>query len=109
MIQRVKTHEDLLRALHTLKPKYREALLKVCDKDEINCICECIYNVLLGKIPLGTHKKTKLQQFKNTLRKLIRKGKDKGFRKKIIIQKGGAFLPIILGAVLNAIFTSIIK
>lgn len=102
----VTTHKDFLRALHLLKPKYRKALLNVSKNAEINCICECIYNVLKGKILLQEKEKSKLSKYKNILRKLVAKGKSK-VRKNIIIQKGGAFLPIILGAVLSTILSSI--
>lgn len=108
MLQRVETHKNFLRALHTLKPKYRALLLKKCTVDEINCICECIHNVLQGKIQLDEDKKKHLQKFKSVLRKLIQKGRDKHFRKKILIQKGGAFLPIIIGAILSTLFSKII-
>lgn len=102
MSARVNTYKHLLEALHLLKPKYRTALLKSCDDEEINIICECIFNVLKGKIPLEKKEKSKLKKYKETLRKLVSKGKNK-VRKSIIIQKGGAFLPIVLGAVLSAL------
>lgn len=108
MKYRVKTHEEFLRALHFLKPKYRKVLLKACNKEEINCICECIFNVLKGKIPLPKKQKNKLDKYKNILRKLISKGTDK-VRKNIIIQKGGAFLPIILSSVLSALLNSLVN
>lgn len=108
MSKSVKTHTEFLRALHILKPKFRKALLKSCNDEEIKCICECIYNVLQGGIPIPENEKIKLQKHKNILRKLISKGKNK-FRKHIIIQKGGAFLPIILGSVLSALLGSIIN
>lgn len=50
MQRSLKTHKDLLSALHILKPKYQKALLKSCDDKEINCICEIILNVLKGKV-----------------------------------------------------------
>lgn len=107
MSGRVKTHKDFLKALLTLKPKYRDALLKSCGEEEINCISECIYNVLKGKVPLKSQEKIKLKKFKNILRKLISKGR-KTFRKRIIVQKGGAFLPIILGAVLSSLLGTVL-
>lgn len=106
MRHRVKTHQQFLRALLILKPKYRKVLLKACDENEVNCICECIHNVLQGKIQLQPKEKSKLSKYKNVLRKLLRKGKSAA-RKNIIIQKGGAFLPIILGSVLSALVNSL--
>lgn len=107
MHQRLKTHKDLLNALHTLKPKYQKALLKSCDEEEINCICECIHNVLKGKVPLEEKAKKKLEKYKNLLRKLVRKS-TKQVRKRLIVQEGGSFLPIILGSILSALVGSIV-
>lgn len=108
MKSRVSTHKSFLRALHLLKPKFRKILLKACNEGEINCICECIFNVLHGKVPLKEEERTKLKKYKNTLRKLVAKDGYK-LRKNIIIQKGGAFLPIILGSVLSVILKSLIN
>lgn len=102
MSRTLKTHKELLIALHKLKPKYQKALLKSCDEEEINCICECIHNVLKGKVPLEEKEKKRLNKYKSILRKLVRKGANK-VRKHIIIQKGGAFLPIILGSILSGL------
>lgn len=108
MPRSLNTHKDLLSALHKLKPKYRTALLKSCDKEEINCICECIHNVLQGKVPIEDKNKKKLKKYKTVLRKLVKKGTNK-IRKNIIIQKGGAFLPIILGSILSGIVQSLVN
>lgn len=107
MHQTLKTHKDLLNALHTLKPKYQKALLKSCDEEEINCICECIHNVLKGKVPLAEKAKKKLKKYKDLLRKLVRKS-TKQVRKRLIVQKGGSFLPIILGSILSGLVGSIV-
>lgn len=107
MFGRLKTHKELLVALQTLKPKYQKALLKSCDEDEINCICECIHNVLQGKVPLKEKDKKSLKQYINLLRKLVRKTTTK-VRKNIIVQKGGAFLPIILGSILSGLISGLV-
>lgn len=108
MIGRVKTHQELLKALLNLKPKYRDVLLKSCGEDEINCISECIFNVLKGKVALKDKDKSKLKKQKNILRKVVSKVDHKQ-RKRLIVQKGGAFLPVILGAVLSTLLSSLTK
>lgn len=108
MIKRITSHKDLLKAILSLKPKFREALLENCGDDEINCITECIFNVLKGKVPLKDKERRKLKKHKDTLRQIISKGESK-VRKQIILQKGGAFLPIIIGSVLSALLGSIIN
>lgn len=107
MTTSVHTHKDLLTALHILKPKFQKSIIEACNDEEINCICECIYNVLQGKIPIANQEKLHLNKHRHVLRKLITKGKNKQ-RKHIIIQKGGAFLPIILGSILSALLGSIV-
>lgn len=39
-------HRDLSIALQALNPKYRKALLKECDEEKINRICESILDTL---------------------------------------------------------------
>lgn len=106
MVKTIKTHLNLLKALHSLKPKHSQVLLKACDSDEINCICECIYNVLRGNIPLKDEDKLKLRKHKKVLRRLVSESKHKS-RKRAIVQEGGAFLPIILGTVLSGLLSSL--
>lgn len=100
MSRSLNTHKELLSALCKLKPKYRTALLKSCGEEELNCICECIHNVLQGRVPIEGKDKNKLKKYKTVLRKLLQKGSHK-LRRNIIIQQGGAFLPIILGSIFS--------
>ena len=64
--------QDLLRVPSHCKPKIRNAILKNCGNDLIHIICDCVYNVVKGKVP-GLNEK-----------------------RKILIQKGGEFLPFLL-------------
>ncbi|KAF4530050.1 hypothetical protein B566_EDAN018292 [Ephemera danica] len=43
---------DTIRALSKLNPAQRTALLKVADKQVIEAICECVYNILRGNVEL---------------------------------------------------------
>lgn len=38
--------KSLQRSFKVFKPKYRKALLRVGNVEEINHICQCIYNIL---------------------------------------------------------------
>ena len=108
MPKRVMSNRDLLRALCYLKPQYRTALLKVASDDGVIAICECIHNVLIGTIPLNDKYKGKLVRHKNILRKLTQKDKIEN-KKKIIIQHGESFLPIIIGSLLSSALGSLFK
>lgn len=95
----------MLRALASMNPKQRKAVLKVADKDLILSVCECAYNLLKGNVTVSSKRKRKLAQYKNLLRKLVRKGESFKVKKKFLIQKGGGgvLLPILLSTVLQAI------
>lgn len=108
MSKSVHTHREYLRALCKLKPYYRNILVKAADADAIKCICECIFNVLKGSVPITEKEKLKLRKHKKVLRELIKKG-DLKKKRKIIIQTGGAFLPIVLGSLLSGVLSSLLK
>jgi len=88
--------------LHNLQnsSKYkRNKLLKEADKDTINSICECIYNILFGDVDLTPEEFNQLKRERQFLRKLVQKRLSLKKKKELLIQKGGA-LPVILGPAL---------
>ena len=87
---------DLLRVLGHCQPKIRNAVLKNCDNDLIHIICDCVYNVVKGNVPgLTQGKVNKLACHKTSLIKLTKKVPVKE-KRKILVQKGGGFLPFLL-------------
>lgn len=102
-------NSELLRALAKLGPKERAALLKAVGDKEIHCICECIYNTLKGKVPLSIHQKRRLSQHKHILRRLVKPGEPIFKKRKLLIQKGGALLPLILAPLISGILGSLLK
>lgn len=108
MTREVVKHNHLLKALYILKPKQRIALLKTLDRNAVKCICECIYNILTGTVPLSTFQKQKLKKHKNILRSLVKKYPVER-KKQILIQKGNGFLPLILAPLITGIFSSLFK
>lgn len=102
----VKANINLLRALACMSPKHRTAVLKTADKSLILSVCECAYNLLKGNVCVSSNKKRKLAQYKNLLRKLVKRGESVKTKKKYLIQKGGGvLLPILLSTVLQAILS----
>ena len=70
-----------------------KAILKNCENHLIHIICDCVYNVAQGNIPgLTQEKVNKLAHHKTSLIKLTKKVPIKE-KRKILIQKGGGFLP----------------
>lgn len=106
MVARVKTHQDLLRVLQKARPKLRRAILKESDNGVIHCICEICENTLIGNVHLSGDQKRKLAKHKDTLRRLVKRGESLKKKKQILVQKGGAFLPLLLGSVLSSVLSS---
>ena len=98
---------DTIRALSKLNPAQRTALLKVADKQVIEAICECVYNILRGNVELKAGEKKKLKKYQKILRIL---GLNKGCwkrKKRYILQTGGAFLPALLAPILGGVLGSL--
>ena len=101
--ERVEKNVDFLKILSKCKSNMRKVILSNADKDLINTICECVHNCLNGNIELNNGIKTKLKLHKNDLRNLVGRNKSLKIKKKILSQKGGAFLPLLLSTVLGGL------
>ena len=98
-----KKHAHVLRALMTTSPAVTKAIIRSSDRDLVNTLCECCFNVLKGNVQLTSSQKKKLQRHKNTLRQLSNK-KHSLKRKRHLLQKGG-FLGALLGPVIGILGT----
>lgn len=107
MSRLVINHVDVLKALHKLKPTQRVALLKTADKALVQCITECAYNILIGKVPLNSSQKSKLTRRKKVLRNLIKHSTGWKTKRNILVQKGGSILPLILGPLLSGVLKNL--
>lgn len=109
MSRRVLNNAEILKFLHKAKPQYRRAILKQADKALIHCICECTHNTLRGKLPLTNQQKSKLGRHKKLLRRIVKRGEPLSVKKKIIVQKGGALLPLLLAPLITGVIGSFFK
>ena len=75
--------------------KKRSLLIDYAGKDDLDAICQCIFNVLSGNIRISGTTFNKLKKHKKTLRYLMNRGVNNQQRKKVLKQKGG-FLPFLL-------------
>lgn len=98
----VKKHLPLLKFLKECPPDCRHKIIQHSDLDLISTICECVYNTLKGNFPLEKREVAKLRKFKKVLRKILRSRGGLRKKKKIIIQSGGAFLPVLLSPIVTA-------
>ena len=108
-MNRLESKKEYLQILSLCNPKMRKAIIQNGDKELISTICECILNCINGNIDINTDTKQKLCRHKEILRKLIQK-RNSSFKQKkqLLIQKGGAILPIILSTVLSGLVSSLI-
>ena len=79
----------------------KKKFLKTCNKDFIHGICECIKNVINGRVPLKSGQLKCLRRHKQTLRKLALKKTSLLHRKKLL-QKGG-FFQVLLGPLISGL------
>lgn len=101
-MKRVQIFRNHLCVLRDCNKKIHKSLVHSADAELIKTICECVLNCLNGNVKLSDSDKHKLMKHKNCLRKLLsNKANSIEQKKKIIIQKGSGFLPIILSAVLS--------
>jgi hypothetical protein len=90
-----------LRRLCRMSNKERKKFIKSCGKDFIECICECVKNVLKGNVPLKQKQLQCLRRHRQSLRKLTLKKTSLTSRKRIL-QTGG-FLQYLIGPVVSAV------
>ena len=94
--------ENILKELAKEKSFYRISILIKAEPKLIIAICEIIYNILEGNLRLDDSQKALLFKEKNYLRKLVEKNKIT-FKRRLLIQKGGFILPLLLPIALSAI------
>jgi hypothetical protein len=100
-IENFEKNKNLLDLIANSNKKLRNNIINNSNKQQIEIICEIIYNVLMGNINISSLNKNKLNKFKNPIRKLVQKSNLKT-KKKILTQQGG-FLQFILPAAITGI------
>ena len=97
----LKNNQDLLLTLSKCKPRLRKVLLENADKDLVDAICQCVFNLLQGNISLTNAEKEQLNKYRHSLRKIVNKSSLKE-KKKILVQHGG-FLQYLIPAAITGI------
>ena len=100
-MKRVVQNIDLLKTVYSCKKCLWNSLIKQGSKEFIAAICECIDNLLAGKISISPVQHEKLSKFKRVLRQLVKKD-SLGAKKKLLEQHGG-FLEYLIPAAVTAI------
>ena len=98
MSQRVKSQLPTFRRLRRMSVEGRKAFLRQCDSNFMDCIFECVLNLLKGCLPCNRRQLNKLRRWRNSLHALSLKKTSLKTRKRLLLQKGG-----LLGALLTPI------
>lgn len=85
------------------RSRCKKVLLRTCPNSLIKKICECIYNLLKGNIPLKARQKSKLSKYKKTLRQLSNKKLALFKKRRLLVQKGSGFLSLLIPAALSVL------
>lgn len=101
MSSRVKRQANVLKVLAKAHPHVCHAIIKGANKDLLQCLAECAYNILRGNVALTPSQKKSLTKYKKQIRQVADK-KTILKRKRQIVQKGG-FLPALLAPLLSSV------
>ena len=93
-MKRVKTNYHTLQVLNSADLKLHKANISKCNKELVNCVSECVLNVLNGNIKLTVCVMRKLQKHKAALRKVSERRVPLSAKKKLIVQRGEFLLPL---------------
>lgn len=110
-----KAQFDIIKAVSKLKKNEIECMLDHLTDDAIDCLCECVFNVLNTDLKFTNKKKNKLKNFikgncsKHRLKFISNKNHPVSKRRRALKMEGRG-LPLLLGAALpflsNLIFGS---
>jgi len=84
------------RVLLSVLKLYRGSILRDLEKDIIRILSELSHNILYGNIPMSEKSKQALIPYKQTLKTLARRSPRLAAKKKLLAQKGGFLLPLLL-------------
>lgn len=99
MTQRMKRNAHMIKALHSCSKNDQKILLKSAKPDLINAICDCITNVVYGKIPITAQVKTKLRRKKKVLKELTNPKVSTVRKQNLLVQHGGGIITQALGGI----------
>lgn len=104
----IRNHKFLEYYLEADKSR-RKSLLLGASKDQIDCLSEAALNVVNRNIPVHPSTKHILCNHQKAICKIVNKKLSVVQRKKLLVQKGGAILPLILSTVLPLITNALFK
>ena len=104
----MRSNYHTLKVLKTADPKLRKAIISNCNEELVNCISECVLNVLNGNIKLTVCKTRKLKKHNAALCMVVDRHVPLYDKKKLLVQRRGFLLPS-LSAVLPTLASLILR
>lgn len=108
-LKRLQVNKHMLYVLNKAPPKLRKVILQTASNDLIKAICEIVLNILADNHKICNKTKTKLEKYKSQLRDLVKPSRSLAFKRKVLVQKGGNFLPILLSSILSGVIGKILQ
>lgn len=108
-LKRLKENKHMLYVLKGASPQMRKSILKLAPSEVIEAIHEIAYNILSGGYPVNLRSKSALQKYKSQIRNLVYPSRSLTAKRKVLIQSGGSFLPLILSIILNGVIGKILE
>lgn len=106
-LKRIKKCKQIWTALIDAKAPLRKAIIEKADKDVIKALIEILINFLKCNLSVSKKKIVKLKRYKKKIRKIAHT-KNVNHARKLLVQSGGAFLPIILGALASSLIGKVL-
>ena len=97
----VKRALPLLQVLVGATPKLKKAIIKHAPADLVTAISEIVLNLIKGVIKLTADQKKRLSRYKKELLALAKKKVSLGKKRKILVQKGGGVVSILVPLALS--------
>ena len=114
MSQRLHANTAYLKYLATLQPVEAKKLIAFSCKDNIDCLCDIVYNVLKGHIKITPQEEQIFRKRKALVYKLINKRLPWTTKRRQLQQSGGfppllALLAPIIGGALGAVTKNLVS
>ena len=104
MAKRIRRHLHMLKTLCQCKPKDQRTLLKAANNDLINAVCDCVTNIVYGRIPITKTQKRRLSRRKKVWRDLADPTKTTKKKRQLLVQHGAGLLELLLKPPLSVLF-----
>ena len=103
---RILTNKHFLKYLSHCGSKQRKSLVNSASTDELDSICEIIYNIYQRNIPISPLLVQKLKKFRRAIERIGTKPRQGNtIRRRILNQRGGAILPLLLSAAIPSLIS----